>query len=130
TAPNSWGLKDMHGLVEEWCLDWYGPYPSGPQTDPRGRLAGTARVTRGGSHSTGLPFLRSANRSAALPGTRSFLIGFRVVKGELPAGEETLLPPPAPPRWAKDVRQALSGWEGVKASVDTPVFLEPRTFTR
>src|SRR5690606_37222310 len=65
-----------------------------------------------------------------LPGTRSFLIGFRVVKGELPAGEETLLPPPAPPRWAKDVRQALSGWEGVKASVDTPVFLEPRTFTR
>ena len=57
----------MHGNVEEWCLDWYGPYEPQEQTDPVGRADGDFRVTRGGSHSTELRFLRSANRSGALP---------------------------------------------------------------
>ena len=39
----------MCGNVEEWCLDWYGPYIDKEQTDPGGYSDGIARVTRGGS---------------------------------------------------------------------------------
>jgi formylglycine-generating enzyme required for sulfatase activity len=89
TPSNPWGLKDMHGLVEEWCMDWYGPYRPGAAIDPSGPREGIAKVTRGGSHTTGLPFLRSANRSAALPDTRSFLTGFRVVAAAAPSSFES-----------------------------------------
>jgi formylglycine-generating enzyme required for sulfatase activity len=46
--PNVWGLKDMHGNVDEWTLSDYVPYP---YTDANGK--GTAdsvkKVVRGGS---------------------------------------------------------------------------------
>ncbi len=128
TPPNAWGVYDMHGNVEEWCLDWYGPYETDRATDPVGRAAGDFRVTRGGSHSTTPEFLRSANRSGTLPDDRSWLIGFRVVQGELPDSEP--LPRPAPPLNARGVRQEVPADLAAGPDPAQPYFSGPRVFVR
>jgi formylglycine-generating enzyme len=127
TPPNAWGLYDMHGNVEEWCLDWYGPYELGPQSDPVGRADGEYKVTRGGSHSTDLYFLRSASRMAMLPEDKHWLTGFRVVIGELPATKP--LPPPAPARFQINVSQCAATWtDGCDAA--KPYFRGPRRYVK
>ncbi|MBO4545839.1 MAG: SUMF1/EgtB/PvdO family nonheme iron enzyme, partial [Verrucomicrobia bacterium] len=76
--PNAWGLYDMHGNVEEWCLDWDGDYPTSSVTDPVGPETGVWRVLRGGSWSDFALDCRSASRGASNPAFRNFDIGFRV----------------------------------------------------
>ncbi len=125
TTPNAWGLHDMHGLVEEWVCDWYGPYTDGEKTDPVGRKDGAVKVTRGGSHGTPVEFLRSATRLGTLPEDRSWLIGFRVVRAEIPDTEP--LPPEEPRKWARDIKQTPYQWAGKTAE---PYFAKPQSFVK
>jgi len=108
TPANAWGLYDMHGNVEEWCLDWYGPYTAEEQINPAGRIDGDFKVTRGGSHNTPVGYLRSANRMSTLPEDKHWLIGFRVVIGQM--SQRKPLPMPEPPLWAKNVTQDRYSW--------------------
>jgi formylglycine-generating enzyme required for sulfatase activity len=71
-APNAWDLYDMHGNVEEICLDWYSDaFATSAQTDPTGNatpnpgttLTTLPRVFRGGSYISAAEAARSAHRA-------------------------------------------------------------------
>lgn len=121
---NAWGFYDMHGLVEEWCLDWYAPYKDELQTDPCGPEQGSYRVTRGGSVNTTEEYLRSANRMAALPDTRNSITGFRLVCTEvIPVCIESHT---RKFRWQQGVKQE----KAVYREIEKAVFKEPIVYVR
>lgn len=79
--PNAFGLYDMHGNLNEWCLDRFGRdyYQHSPADDPRGPEQGTYRVIRGGDWYSDGRDCRSAFRYADVPAGRFYALGMRVV---------------------------------------------------
>jgi formylglycine-generating enzyme required for sulfatase activity len=124
-------LNHMTGLLEQWVLDWHGPYPSEPQTDPVGHATGDFRVSRGRGfdprHPDAANYLRPQTRFANPPADRNEITGFRVVQAPMPTGQPLSRRPV--PRWAQNVSQSASSW---KPPVDMtkPFFAEPREWVR
>ena len=111
---NTWGIKNMHTGVREWCYDWYGDYPEHSQIDPVGPAGGMLRVVRGGCldndgdyHGRKI-FDASSNRSSIAPAfgvikkdsakskyqdqqvvIGNHWIGFRVVQAPQPSTKPT-----------------------------------------
>ncbi|MEZ5710769.1 MAG: formylglycine-generating enzyme family protein [Blastomonas sp.] len=83
SAPNAFGLYDMHGNVREWTIDCFHVYLEGIPTDGSAWLTGCARggeghVFRGGSFTGSVDQMRSASRQATI--RREVNMGFRIAR--------------------------------------------------
>lgn len=80
--PNDWGLYDMIGNVQEWCLDYaWKDLGSDSVVAPMGSAtpsADSSRITRGGSYCDGIEDNRAAYRYYATTAAHKVWNGFRV----------------------------------------------------
>jgi formylglycine-generating enzyme required for sulfatase activity len=79
-AHNGFGLFDMIGNVQEWCLDKFSTYSTNTVVDPVVLPPdGSHRITRGGAWNQHPRWSRSAMRAGNHPSYRYNNLGFRVV---------------------------------------------------
>jgi formylglycine-generating enzyme len=73
------GLYDMTGNVWEWVSDWYAPYGTFSDKDPKGPATGDKKVLRGGAFDYTSLFATPGSRRSETPTDREGDIGFRLV---------------------------------------------------
>ncbi|WP_223869858.1 SUMF1/EgtB/PvdO family nonheme iron enzyme [Paenibacillus sabuli] len=120
-------LHAFTGQIEQWCLDWYGPYPNGEQTDPAGYREGTTRITRGGSSWTPEGTHAVAGRMSFLPADRYPGLGFRVVVGAMPFRYIEHQPRPL---CQSEVPQERYDWRAQQVESEEAIFLTPIDFVK
>ena len=89
--PNAWGLYDMHGNVEELCLDrgkfgdpntyYFFSWDSNPketETDPKGPTVGSSHISRGGAFGSEVEWCSASWRISLPSGHRGGQTGFRL----------------------------------------------------
>jgi len=91
TGASPYGVLDMAGNVDEWCLDWLDSNyyastpprnPTGPKDPPDPTKNGglqPSRVRRGGNYTTDTKWMYSAHRNGIYPVSYNPKVGFRVV---------------------------------------------------
>ena len=81
-----YGAQDLAGNLYEWVSDWYDDafYAAAPTRNPRGPVAGTTKVQRGGSYINQPYRLRSAFRTKGDPTEHDPHVGFRCAQDAPP----------------------------------------------
>ncbi|HFJ9251083.1 TPA: formylglycine-generating enzyme family protein [Bacillus cereus] len=75
--PNEWGLYDMAGNAEEWCMDDY--YPHSPYLGITDINLSLEKTVKGGGWNKGIDFLNCKARRGKWSRIGTVGIGFRVV---------------------------------------------------